>query len=359
MNPEDFFSADYAQARQKFLAGVADHGAKSTAYRNGAVSGPNGESLYCDVARFGPTEAASVLFVVSGTHGAEGFCGSGAQVGLLRDSRLTELPAGVAVVLVHAINPYGFAHLRRVTEDNVDLNRNCVDFSAPLPVAPAYSELHPMLLPADWDGPAREAAERQIAAYIETNGKPAFQAAVSSGQYTDPDGLFYGGRAPTWSNRTWRMILRTDAGAARSIGLIDLHTGLGPYGYGEPIFLGDQAGYERARAWYGEDVTWPEQGTSTSAVVSGAIGNAINQEVPAAAATSIGLEFGTLPLDDVFRALRGDHWLYLHGDPNSPQGKQIKADMRAAFYGDEPHWKRDVWERTRALVDLAIAGISV
>ncbi|MDJ0894579.1 MAG: M14 family metallopeptidase [Alphaproteobacteria bacterium] len=359
MNPEDFFSTDYAQARQKFLAGVADHGARSTTYHNDAVSGPGGERLCCDVARFGPTDASSVLLIVSGTHGAETFCGSGAQVGLLRDGLPADLPADVAVVLVHAINPHGFAHLRRVTEDNVDLNRNFVDFSASLPEAPAYAELHAMLLPTDWEGPAREAAERGIAAYIEKNGKPAFQAAVSAGQYVYPDGLFYGGRAPTWSNRTWRQILHAEAGAARNIGLIDFHTGLGPYGYGEPIYLGDQVGYERARAWYGEDVTWPEQGTSTSAVVTGVLGNAVNQEVPGAAATCIGLEFGTLPLDDVFRALRGDHWLHLHGDPNSVQGKQIKADMRAAFYGDEPHWKRDVWERSRALVGQAIARISV
>lgn len=358
MTPEDFFSSDYEQARRKFLAGIADHGAKTTTYHNDAVSGPNGECLYCDVARFGPADAASVLLLVSGTHGAETFCGSGAQIGLLRNGSLADLPADLAVVLVHAINPHGFAHLRRVTEDNVDLNRNFVDFSSPLPEAPAYAEVHSMLLPIDWEGPARETAERGIAAYIEKHGKPAFQAAVSAGQYAFPDGLFYGGRAPTWSNRTWRQILRAEAGQARNIGLIDFHTGLGPYGYGEPIYLGDQAGYERARAWYGEDVTWPEQGTSTSAVVTGVLGNAVKEEVPAASTTSIGLEFGTLPLDDVFRALRGDHWLYLHGDPNSVQGKRIKQDMRAAFYGDEPRWKREVWERSRALIEQAVARIS-
>ena len=43
------------------------------------------------------------------------------------------LAAGLRVVLLHAINPWGFSWARRVTEDNVDLNRNFRDFSRPAP----------------------------------------------------------------------------------------------------------------------------------------------------------------------------------------------------------------------------------
>jgi hypothetical protein len=57
---------------------------------------------------------------------------------------------GVAVLYVHALNPYGFSHIRRATHENVDLNRNFHDFSKPLPVNEAYRELHPLLLPDQW-----------------------------------------------------------------------------------------------------------------------------------------------------------------------------------------------------------------
>ena len=50
--------------------------------------------------------------------------------------------------MVHAINPHGFAWSRRVTEDNVDLNRNFVDHAQPYPSNPGYEELRAAICPA-------------------------------------------------------------------------------------------------------------------------------------------------------------------------------------------------------------------
>ena len=73
------------------------------------------------------------MVIISETHGVEGFCGSGCQVGFLVERVYEGLPKTVGVALVHALNPYGFAWLRRVNEDNVDLNRNFRDFTEPPP----------------------------------------------------------------------------------------------------------------------------------------------------------------------------------------------------------------------------------
>jgi hypothetical protein len=94
----------------------------------------------------------------------------------------------VNVVLVHALNPYGFAWLRRVNENNVDLNRNFRDFTEPLPLSSAYEAVHDWLVPADWDGPARKTADSEIEQYLRSHGLAAFQAIVSRGQYSRPDG---------------------------------------------------------------------------------------------------------------------------------------------------------------------------
>ena len=85
----------------------------------------------------------------------------------------------------------------------------------------------------------------------------AYQTAVTGGQYTFPDGLFYGGATPTWSNRTIRAVLRGHATAYKRLGWIDIHTGLGPRGHGEKIYAGrnDPAELARARAWWGSEVT--------------------------------------------------------------------------------------------------------
>ncbi|MFX7984992.1 DUF2817 domain-containing protein, partial [Acinetobacter baumannii] len=76
----------------------------------------------------------------------------GCQIGLLHDAELfARLAASrLALLLVHAVNPYGFAHLRRVNEDNVDLNRNSVDFAEAASANPADIEVDPLLLPSTW-----------------------------------------------------------------------------------------------------------------------------------------------------------------------------------------------------------------
>ena len=64
----------------------------------------------------------------------------------------------VALVFIHAVNPYGFSQLRRVNEDNVDLNRNFRDFSHPPARNAAYAEVHAMMVPAEWPPTAENGA---------------------------------------------------------------------------------------------------------------------------------------------------------------------------------------------------------
>src|SRR5262245_52312802 len=110
------FDTSYGAARTAFLAASAGAGAELASYRH-PLPGPDGEPLFLDTARLGPPDARRVLFVASGTHGIEGFCGSGIQTNLIASGLFARRPADVAVVLIHAVNPWGFAWLRRVNED--------------------------------------------------------------------------------------------------------------------------------------------------------------------------------------------------------------------------------------------------
>jgi hypothetical protein len=51
---------------------------------------------------------------------------------------------------------------------------------------------------------------------------------VLGGQYDQPDGIFYGGTGPAWSNELIRRIIRENCGGAERVLFLDLHTGLGP-----------------------------------------------------------------------------------------------------------------------------------
>ncbi len=354
------FARDYAEAREGFLAAAARHGLSMASVRHPSRKGAKGEDLAMDSVLLGPADSASLLIITSGTHGAEGFCGSGCQRALLDDGELLKrIDAGrVAVLLVHALNPYGFSHLRRANEDNIDLNRNFLDFAQARPKNAGYAELHALLLPAQW--PPTDANRAAILASRERMGHRQFQAAVSAGQDSHPDGLFFSGLAPSWSNRTLRELLRRHCAGKQRIGWIDIHTGLGPAGHGEKIFAGrnDAADLARVRAWYGADVMSYYDGKSASAEVRGSAARCIYCECPGAEVACMGLEFGTLPFDAVLHALRGVHWLDIHPDAPAALRASIERNVREAFYTDTEFWKGMILGQARTAILQAVTALA-
>ena len=351
------FSGTYVEARRKFLDAANARNAIVESIPMEGLAGALGEPLATDTAYIGAAGAEKVLLVSSGTHGPEGFCGSGCQVAMLNDADLLGRleRAGVALLLVHAVNPHGFSHLHRTNEDNIDLNRNHIDFGAPLPVNAAYADVEPFVLPAQW--PPTEADRAAMAAYIEKHGVRGYRAAVTTGQYTSPNGVFYGGLAPSWSNRTLRGILRKHAASAKHLAWIDVHTGLGPYGHGEKIYPGRAAGLPRALAWWGADVFAPFDGTSASADVTGPVVSIVYDECPQAEPTLMGLEFGTLPDLQVLDRLRADTWLRSHPEAPAELQRSIRQDLRDAFYCDNDEWKGMVLGQARVVMLQTLQGL--
>jgi hypothetical protein len=353
MNPLDapaLFSASYAEARSRFLQAAAARGLAVDS-RVLDLPGAEGETLAIDVVLDGPADASRMLVVLSGVHGVEGFAGSAIQTGLLGLS--APLQPDTAVLHVHALNPYGFSHLRRVTQENVDLNRNFVDFERPLPLNPGYAEIHEALLPTEWPpGPQAEAA---LDAYRQRHGARGLQRAIGLGQHQFADGMFFGGDAPTWSQRNFRSILRQYTPRVRQLASIDIHTGLGPYGVGERIFASfDAALLPRAQRWWGT-LTSVHDGSSTSIPLTGPVQTALAE----ACGTHIGicLEYGTWPNERVMPALRAEHWLYRHGSSDPRQAATIRQALKAAFYPEADDWKRRVWQQGLQATQQALEGL--
>jgi hypothetical protein len=193
MNTPDLrqaFSASYREARDKFLSAARAAGATIDSRVHPGATGAEGEALAVDTALLGAANAPALVCVLSGTHGAEGFCGSGIQVAMLNDPSVQAAldRCGAALLLYHAVNPYGFSHLHRTNEDNVDLNRNFRDFSTLPPPNAAYAEVHGFMVPATW--PPAPDNEAKLAAYVAAHGPAALQAAVSGGQCDYPEGLY-------------------------------------------------------------------------------------------------------------------------------------------------------------------------
>ena len=356
----DAFGKTYAEAREKFVAAANARGLELETHVLTGWDGAEGETLASDVARLGPRGAERVVIVSSGTHGVEGFCGSGCQVHLLRDDLTvaTAEKSGVAILFYHAVNPYGFSHVRRVNEDNVDLNRNFLDFSQPLRRNDAYAEIHGFMLPPSW--PPDDAARMALGAYVQARGPAALQRALTGGQCDFADGMFYAGRAPTWSNATVRNVLREHLRDARRVAWIDIHTALGPWGHGEKIYAGrdDAPTLKRTRAIFGADVTSFYDGSSASAEVSGIICHAALDEAPDVEYSGIGLEFGTQPLEVVLDALRADHWGAAHPEAPAGQREAIRRRMREVFFDESPEWQAMVVGQSRVAALQAMKGLA-
>lgn len=358
MNPAESFHGEYHDARRAFLGAAREAGGAIESVTH-PVAGPDGRPLAADLAWFGPRAAEAALVLISGTHGVEGFCGSGVQVDLLRNAAAARLPRGVAMLMIHAVNPYGFAWCRRVTHENVDLNRNWVDFTQPLPANPGYEALSGVISPAEWDDASIKARRDVEAQFIAAHGPAAFGQAASGGQYAHPNGIHFGGHAPTWSRLTQAAALETYLGQAGRIGIIDIHSGLGPWGYGERIVTrppSDPA-FQRAVRWFGQAVTSLHNGSSSSGAILGDGLSAAPGLLPHAEVTAIALEFGTLAVDVVHEAVCGDAWLGAHGDLTSPLALKLRSLTRDAFYVDADSWKGMVAGQARLAVRQAAAAL--
>lgn len=354
------FPRDYAQARERFRAAAEAAGGTLRAYDN-PNRGPGGEALATECAWFGPEDAGKVLVILAGTHGVEGLCGSGIQLDWLQEGHAGRLPAGHAALLVHAVNPHGFAWLRRVTEENVDLNRNFVDFAGSLPENPAYDELADALVPPALADAAFAAADAKIAAFCKAHGENAFHAARSQGQYKHPDGIFYGGAGPTWARRTEeRIIADYRLAERRHVAAIDLHTGLGPFGYGELIVTRplDSATGRRLLAWY--DWVSPLGDPNSPATFRAGLCGLKWEEKLGERVTFATLEFGTRPRRTVFSALRADHTLHsrTNVDWQAERTQRIKADLKDAFFPDSAAWREMVLFRGRQVLRQAQSGLT-
>jgi hypothetical protein len=348
-------SGSYAQSRHTFLAAAEAAGARVEHHPHPG-RGLEGEDLAVDVAELGPSDAAHVVLVVSATHGVEGFCGSALQTGWLAQPA-SPRPDDLRLVFVHALNPHGFSWVRRVNEDNVDLNRNFVDWSQPPPENPEYDEIAHLLVPPGWSDDEQSRTTVELVAVAERLGLERMQDVVSRGQYRQPTGVFYGGSGPVWSNRWLRSWCGANLGSCRRLTIIDLHSGLGPWGHGELICV-ESAGtapHERARALWG-DVTSMADGSAAGSILQGDWLSCAHLLAPHAETTSGALEFGTVDPVTVAQALRADAWLHAYGDPTGPVAAQVRAQVRAAFADDDPAWIDTLWDRFTGVLGAALAG---
>lgn len=362
MSLEAYFSPDYATARRRFRAAVATHGVGCEALPIEAP-GPNGEALTIDVAQLGPADAPGVVVVSSGLHGVEGFLGSAIQLALLEE-RLGawELPADTRLVIAHALNPYGFAWLRRVNEHNVDLNRNFLLQSERFEGAPeGYAELDSLLNPPRPPRALVSAFLPKAALTVARHGFEALKDAVAGGQYDFPQGLFFGGHRPEPTQTLLHEHLPGWIGAAERVVHIDFHSGLGARATYKLLvdLLPTDPRFTDLRAEFGHEAVegWEPDGVAYQ--VRGGLGPWCEERIgPGCRYDTLVAEFGTYPALRVIEALHHENRAAHHADPTSAATRKAKERLRQVFAPAEADWRRSVVTQGLRICDQALAALA-
>jgi hypothetical protein len=357
---DDPFSPDYATARERFVA-AANRAELATASYPIAGAGPDGEPLSIDAAGDLAATGQNLLIVSSGLHGVEGFFGAAVQQALLAEiAGQNQHASGVRVVLLHGLNPFGFAWRRRFNEENVDPNRNFLLAGQEYSGCPAeYEQLDPLLNPprppSRWDL-FRLRALAAIARY----GMPAIKQAVAGGQYEFPRGLFYGGDRLCASGEVLRAELPKLVGDARRVVQLDFHTGLGEWGTHK--LLVDRQWTPAQRAWllshFDPLAVEANDSAGTAYSARGVLGPWCEALLPAVEYAYFCAEFGTYSPVEVLRGLRAENQAHHWQPAGSRAQDRTKQRLVELFCPASPTWRKHVVADALQLVHSARVALS-
>lgn len=353
-----YYSSDYQTARRRFRSAATEANALHERHR--LIPERYCEhDLSIDVASIGSECPEWTLVVTSGLHGIEGFFGSAIQLALLAQFGSGRvLPRNGRIVLVHAINPFGFHFLRRVNEDNIDLNRNFLLSGRDYAGLPAgYECLNDFLNPQSPPS-LMEPLWLKVLALLVRAGIPTLKAGIVSGQYDYPKGLFFGGRKAARSTCIVKSSIRRWIGGAQSAVHIDLHTGLGPFGTYKLLLPADTTDVEWYRNRFGAEsveVTVDENGTAYRS--NGNMGRWLNQHFSDLDYRYFNAEFGTYSPLRTLKALRNENRAYFYSPSGSAAHNRTKAQIKKCFCPESKKWRISSLRQGLALVDRSIEAL--
>jgi hypothetical protein len=308
------------------------------------------------------SEPQNLVIITSGVHGVEAYTGSA-----LIFSFLEQLPedtlTNTGFLFVHGVNPYGFAEQRRVTENNVDLNRNLsAQHQQFQSHSQAYADFETYLNPQH---PLRSSLWADIKLFLQslvklyTHGKKQIAQIAVGGQYQNPKGIYFGGDQAEPHVALLSSEFRRVGRPYAKVMHLDLHTGYGERGkmhlfshksiQSRPGF--DQVFFDYS-VDYGDDKDFYEASGSFEQFTLQVFAN--KDVLP------MTLEFGTMDSQTIlggFLSLRnmiyenqGHHFGYA----NDSSRKRSHIAFMEMFNPSDPRWREKVVkDGTRAMIQFS------
>jgi len=358
-----YFSPDYVTARQRFLDAAEKAGAKITSLPI-SVRGPSDENLTIDIAYIGGEKPSRMLIHTSGVHGVEGFPGSANQVRMLERFSAGELqiPDDTGLVVAHSINPHGFAWLRRVNENNADLNRNFLPPGEPYVGEPErYHELDGFLNPRSYKSTFDMFTLRAAWVMLKMGFNIAKQT-IAEGQFERPKSMNYGGHQMCEGPKLWLEYLSGVLPSVKRAVWLDFHTGLGPFGVDSLLVsneLGEEA-FTSLTARYGSRIQPLDPDAGVAYRIRGGMLEGLSARFTDIDWTLITQEFGTYKPVKVIKTLRAENRMTQWSNIGKREKLHSKERLRLVeiFSPNSDKWRGMIMDRGQALIDDALADLS-
>lgn len=367
-----FYKENYETSRQQFLQNVED--LKTTIpnlkHQAHAIPSQITQDLYTDSLYLPPPSGKTdrLLVILSGTHGVEGYVGSALQNIFIKENFWQKRDDNLGILLVHALNPYGFKLNRRVSEANVDLNRN-FDTSTDLFSLKndGYHVVAPLLNPTApagsgwWD---RGIFYGKSLLAIAQHSMDSLRRAILKGQYDTPQGIYYGGQSFEPQKDLLEKILLNASAGYKQVLLVDIHTGYGERGrlhlfadqdpalddkYLAQVFAGLPLDYDSKEDFY----------KATGGIV--VYGAKLFKD--RARYAGIVFEFGTLDsqttkgsLDSLYRMVR-ENQMHQHGSQSPKSQEQIQNQFSDMFNPQDAKWQEAVSQQFREFLSKSLDNL--
>jgi predicted deacylase len=226
-----YFPKNYLESRKRFLTF-----AKALKGEQGLWEVPSqkDKDLFIDHAYWPALEKPETLLVItSGIHGSEMYAGSAILQMFMHEIMLKINRQKIGIFFVHAMNPYGFKHHQRTTENGVNLNRN---FSVSEKLFNTKNQISERYHGKFFSYEKVASMDSRLLSFLrKENGKAYFDdvsldqlvKGIAPGQFERPDSLEFGGKALEPQTRLLIEKMRQLVPQYQDILAFDLHTGLG------------------------------------------------------------------------------------------------------------------------------------
>ncbi len=318
---------------------------------------------YCYV----PAQSTSnnLLILSSGIHGVEAFLGNAVQLMTMEEILNPEHLDTTGILIIHGMNPWGIKHLRHVTENNVNLNRNCVVDKSLLDIQnEEYKKLYDMLNPqgeANHGNLKNRHMHLVMGMKILAGSMSALRQAILQGQYEYPAGLMFGSKELEPQISAIMPILKEKMAPYNRILAIDLHTGYGGNGilylFPNPVKDADiKAGMEELFSGYRID--WGD--SDDFYTYTGSFTDFIGTLMPGKTVYPMLFEYGTMDSLKTFGSLRSLHNMILenqgfhHGYKNKKTEAKIKENFLEQFYPSDKAWRSKVIMDSKEILELVL-----